>query len=183
MVVKFTIYGCGGTFSEQPLKQIFKHFNFFEVLVKFPWQQRTNIFRVDKIAKSVFRNKLMKNLFREKNYLNFFQNSERNFFAIDEKLPVWLSKLQSTYLSKVLRENIYFLKLNMISTFFGVWDEKSGSLSQKIFFRVQPTKIRASREKFCWKKISLSKKFSFSVIIFGVSVISFLFAKLFSQVC
>ena len=176
MVVKFTIYGCGGTFSEQPLKQNFKHFNFFEVLVKFPWQQRTNIFRVDKIAKSVSRNKLMKNLFREKNYLNFFQNSERSFFAIDKKLPVWLSKLQSTYLFKVLRENIYFLKLNMISTFFGVWDEKSGSFSQKIFFRVQPTKIRASRAIF-WGKSFLFPKCFFSVINFGVWLISLSFSK------
>ena len=176
MVVKFTIYGCGGTFSEQPLKQNFKHFNFFEVLVKFPWQQRTNIFRVDKIAKSVSRNKLMKNLFREKNYLNFFQNSERSFFAIDKKLPVWLSKLQSTYLFKVLRENIYFLKLNMISTVFGVWDQKTGSFSQKIFFRVQPTKIRASRAIFRGKSFLFPKCF-FSVINFGVWLISLSFSK------
>ena len=56
------------------LKQVFKHFNFFGVLVKIPWQQSTIIFIVDKNAKSVWRNKLTKNLFRrEKNYFVFFK--------------------------------------------------------------------------------------------------------------
>ena len=76
------------------LKQVFKHFNFFGVLVKIPWQQSTNIFIVDKIAKSVWRNKLTKNLFQEKKKLFYiFQVFERNFFAISEKIPAWLSKL------------------------------------------------------------------------------------------
>ena len=53
----------------------FKHFNFFGVLVKTPWQQRTIIFIVDKIAKSVSKNKLRKNLFQEKKKLfEFFQD-------------------------------------------------------------------------------------------------------------
>ena len=64
------------------------------------------------------------------------------------------------------------------ATFFGLWDEKNGSFSQKVLFRVQPTRVRASREAFQWKKISLSKKFSFFVIIFGVSVTSLSFCKI-----
>ena len=56
------------------LKQVFKHFNFFGVLVKIPWQQSTIIFIVDKNAKSVWRSKLTKNLFQEKkNYFVFFK--------------------------------------------------------------------------------------------------------------
>ena len=164
-------------FQSNVLKQVFKRFNFFRVLVKTPWQQRTIIFLVDKIAKSVSRNKLRKIYSRGKNFFNFFKFLSEVFFAISEKLPAWLSKLQSPYLFKVLRENICFLKLNMISTFFGLWDEKNGSFSQKVFFMVQPTKISASRELFRWKKISLSKMISFSVIIFGVSVISLSFCK------
>ena len=75
-------------------KQVYKHFNFFGVLVKIPWQQSTIIFIVDKIAKNVWRNKLTKNLFQEKKKLFYiFQVFERNFFAFSEKLPAWLSKL------------------------------------------------------------------------------------------
>ena len=113
----------------------------------------------------------------EKSYFNFFKFLSEVSFAISEKLPPRLSKLQSTYLFKVLRESIYFLKLNMASTFFGLWEEKMGSLSQRVFFRVPPTKIRASTGIFRWQKISLSKKFSFSGRFFGVSVISLSFCK------
>ena len=146
--------------------------------MKFPWQQSTIIFIVDKIAKSVSRNKLKKILFPEKkNYFNFFKFLSEFSFVISEKLPHCLSKLQSTYLFKVLSENIHFFKLNMTSTFFGFRDEKMGLSVKDFFFRVQPTKFRASTEKFRWKNFSLSKKFSFSVRYFGVSVISLSFRK------
>ena len=63
-----------------------------------------------------------------------------------------------------------FLKMNMIANFFGLRDEKK-AFSQKIFFRFFTTGIRASREMAWGKMNCLSKKFYFSVIIFGVWVI------------
>ena len=118
----------------------------------------------------------------EKSYFNFFKFLSEVSFAISEKLPPRLSKLQSTYLFKVLRESIYFLKLNMASTFFGLWEENMGSLSQRVFFRVQPTKIRASTGIFRWQKISLSKKIFFLVDFLEFQWFLYLFAKLFSLV-
>ena len=73
----------------------------------------------------------------------------------------WLSKLHSTYLLKVLRENIYFLKLNKISTFFGLWDEKNGSFSQKVFFQCSTNKNSRFR-----RNISKKKDFSFEKVFF-----------------
>ena len=92
------------------LKQVFKHFKFSGLLEKFPWQHRTNLFRVDKIAKSVSRNKLRKKLFQEKKntILIFSRFWAKFFYAISEKFPSWLSKLQSTYIFKVLRKNFFF---------------------------------------------------------------------------
>ena len=63
----------------------------------------------------------------------------------------------------------------MIANFFGLRDEKKKTFSQKLFFRVFTTGFRASREMFWGKKICLSKKFYFFVIIFGVWVISLFF--------
>ena len=163
-------------FREAFLKQVCKRFNFLGVSVKIPWQQSTIIFIVDKIAKSVSMNKLRKNLFQEKkNYFNFFKFLGEVVFTISEKLPHWLSKLQSTYLCKVLKKNIYFSKIERVFKLLRNWDEKNRASSQKIFFRVCTTGIRASREKFWGKMISLSKEFYFSVIIFGVWVISLSF--------
>ena len=85
--------------------------------------------------------------------------------------------------SRFWRKNIYFLKLNMISTFFGVWDEKSGSFSQKVFFRVQPTKIRASRAIFWGKSFLFPKCFFFLLSIMEFDWFLCIFPKLFSQVC
>ena len=78
---------------------------------------------------------------------------------------------------KKLCEKRLFLKLNMIANFFGLRDEKNRAFSQKFFFRVSATGIRASREMVWGKMISLSKKYCFSFIIFGVWVISLSFCK------
>ena len=70
----------------------------------------------------------------------------------------------------------------MISTFSGVWDEKSGSFSQKVFFRVQPTKFRASRAIF-WGKSFLFPKCFFLLSILEFDWFLCLFPKMFNQVC
>ena len=66
----------------------------------------------------------------------------------------------------------------MIANFFGLRDEKNRAFSKKVLFRVFTTGIRASREMFWGKMISLSEKFSFSVIIFGVWLISLSFLQI-----
>ena len=75
-------------------------------------------------------------------------------------------------------KTVFFLKLNKIANFFGLRDEKNRAFSKKVLFRVFTTGIRASREMFWGKMISLSEKFSFSVIIFGVWVISLPFLQI-----
>ena len=146
--------------------------------MKIPWQQSTIVFIVDKIPKSVSRKRLMKKLFQEKKKFSTFSSFWSKFFLLLAKnYRIGRQNCNLRIFSRFLRENIYFLKLNMISTFFGFWDEKMGLSVKEFFFRVQPTKFRASREKFRWKNISLSKKFSFSVRYFGVSVISLSFCK------
>ena len=148
------------------------------MLVKIPWQQSSIIFIIDETAKSVSRNKLRKYFFQEKkNYFNFFKNLSEVFFAISEKLPAWLSKLQSTYFFNVLRENIYFLKLNMIPTFFRLWDEKKMGHSVKKFFSGSNQQKFALPEKYFDQNRFLFRESFFSVIFFGVSVISLSFCK------
>ena len=56
--------------------------------------------------------------------------------------------------------------------------KKIGLLVKKFLFRVFTTGIRASREMFWGKMISLSKKFTFSVIISGVWVTSLSFLQI-----
>ena len=91
------------------LKQVFKHFNFFEVLVKFPWQQQTIVFIVDKIAKKCLEEQSKKNLLREKKSTSLvFSRFWAVFFAFSEKFMAWLSKLQPKYLQKSLRKNSFF---------------------------------------------------------------------------
>ena len=82
-------------------------------------------------------------------------------FAISEKLPPRLSKLQSTYLFKVLRESIYFLKLNMASNFFGLWYEKKWVFQSRSFF--QGSTNKNSRFQ---RNISMKKDFSFENVFF-----------------
>ena len=159
------------------MKQVFNHFTFFGVLGRIPWQQSTIVFIVDKIPKSVSRNRLMKNLFQEKkNYFNFFKFLSEVWFAISEKLPAWLSNV--IYVSfQGFEGKHFFLKIEHDFNLLRTLRWKNGSFSQRVFSRVQTTKIRASREIFRWKTISLSEKFSFSVIIYGVWVISLSFCK------
>ena len=77
-----------------------------------------------------------------------------------------------------------FLKLNMIANFFGLRDEENWAFIQKNFFRVFTTGIRASKEKFWGKMISLSKEVLFFCYHFwSLSNFFFFFAKFFSQVC
>ena len=162
------------------LKQVFKHFKFSGVLQKFPWQHRTILLRVDKIAKSVSRNKLRKKLFQEKkkHYFNFFKILSENFFLL---------------LAKNSRHGCQNCNLRIFSRFWGktfffsnwTWFQPSSDCEKKInrafnpkvLFRVHTTKIRASREKNWGKKRFLFPKFYFSVIAFGVWVISWSFCK------
>ena len=64
------------------LKQVFKHFNFFEVLVKFPWQQQTIVFIVDKIAKKCLEEQSKEKFTpREKKYKFSFFKILSGFFC------------------------------------------------------------------------------------------------------
>ena len=113
----------------------------------------------------------------KKTILIFSRFWAKFFFAISEKIPAWLSKLQSTYFFNVLRENIYFLKLNMIPTFFGLWNEKKMGHSVKKFFSGSNKQKFALPEKYFDQNRFLFRESFFSVILFGVSVISLSFCK------
>ena len=117
----------------------------------------------------------------KKHYFNFSKNLSEVFFAISGKLPAGLSKLQSTYIFKVLRKNLIFLKWTWFQP-SSDFEMKKKAFSQNVLLRVHATKIHASREIF-WGKRFLFRKVFFSVINFVVWVISLSFAKLFSQVC
>ena len=71
----------------------------------------------------------------------------------------------------------------MIATFFGLWDEKNRVFCQKVFFRVFTTRIRASREMFWGKMISLSKKFYFFYHLWSMSDFFVFLAKFSTKVC
>ena len=73
-------------------------------------------------------------------------------------------------------KTVFFSKLNCTLVRTLRWKEKGFSI-KKFFFRVFTTRNRDSREILWGKMISLSKKFCFSVIIFGVWVISFSFLQ------
>ena len=113
----------------------------------------------------------------KKTILIFSRFWAKFFLAISEKLPAWLSKLQSTYFFNVLRENIYFLKLNMIPTFFGLWDEKKWVIQSKNFFQGPTNKNSRFQRNISIKTDFSFEKIFFSVIFFGVSVISLSFCK------
>ena len=77
-----------------------------------------------------------------------------------------------------------FLKLNIIANFFGLRDEKKGLSVKKFCSGLLQQEFALTEKCFEQKNICLSKKFYFSVIRFGVWVISLsFFAKCFSQVC
>ena len=155
-------------------------FELFVLLMKFLWQQRQIILSVDKTAKNVSSSKLRKNLFqKKKSYCSIIFNvSSEVFFVFSEKLPAWLSKLQPTYLSKILRLN-NFEKLHKVSIFLWVWDlKKIRAFSQKDIFTVSTTGYRASRGIIWEWVIFISKFFILSGIIFGDWAISVSFCKI-----
>ena len=145
--------------------------------MKFPWQQQKIIHRVSKTAKIVSRSKLRKKSSSKGKKLQFylFQGFERSFLlTFSENLPAWLSKLQPTYLSKILRWN----RLWKIAQCFNLplcWRFKKRAFSQKDIFRVFTRGNRASRGKSWEKVISVSKIFILSGITFGDWAISLSF--------
>ena len=149
-------------FQSSVLKHFFKHFKLCGVLVRFPWQQRTIISIVDKIAKSVSKNKLRKNLFQEKKktILIFSKFWAKFYFAISKKFLSLLWQLQSTYLCKVLRKNIFFCKRTWFQPNSDFEMKKMG-LSVKSFF--QGSTNKDSRFQ---RKILLKKGFSFEKVFF-----------------
>ena len=68
-------------------------------------------------------------------------------------------------------KTVFFFKIEQDCKLLRTSRWKKRAFSKKIFFRFFTTGIRASREISWGKKISLSKKFCFPVIIFGVWVI------------
>ena len=185
MVVKFTFYGSRGTFSEQRFWS--KSLN-ISIFSKCWWSFRDNskqLFSLlTKLQKSVSRNNLRKNLLREKKSTSLvFSRFWAVFFAFSEKFMAWLSKLQSTYLLKVLRENIYFWKLNMVSTFFGLWEKKMGLSVKKFFSGFNQQKFALPEKYFDEKRFVFRKSFRFLLSCLEFEWFLCLIAKLFSQVC
>ena len=114
------------------LKQVFKHFNFFGVLVKIPWQQSKIIFIVDKIAKSVSMNKLMKNLFQEKKtILTFSSFWAKLFLLLAKNYRIGCQNCNLRIFARFWRKTYIFQKLNVFSNFFGIEMKKIGLLVKK----------------------------------------------------
>ena len=80
--------------------------------------------------------------------------------AISEKFPSWLSKLQPTYLCKVLGKNIFFESEHDFNLLRTLGWKKMG-LSVKSFFLVSTNK--GSRFQ---RKIMMKKDFSFEKVFF-----------------
>ena len=99
------------------------------------------------------------------------------FLVFSEKIPKCLSKLQPMYFRRFWGLLI-FEKLHNVSTFFGLWDEKSKDCSRKSLFRVFATGYHASRGISWGKEISLNKSFILFCIIFGGWAIFLSFCKL-----
>ena len=71
----------------------------------------------------------------------------------------------------------------MFANIFGLPDEKNRAFNQKVFFRVFTTRIRASREMFWGKMISLSKKYYFFYHLWSMSDFFVFLAKFSTKVC
>ena len=166
------------------MKQVFTHFNFFRSVSEISVTTVNNYFHCWQNCKECLEEQTKENFIPgKKNYFNFFKFLSEVSFVISEKLPHWLSKLQSTYLFKVLSESIHFCKLNMSSTFFGFWDEKMG-LSVKDFFSGFNQQNFALLEKnFDEKIFPFRKSFLFLLDILEFQWFICLFAKLFTLVC
>ena len=172
VVVTTTIYGSGGTLRSNILKQVLKHINFFWIISGVSKTTSKNYFQGWQNRKKCLEEEPKENFIpREKNLLFYiFQNFARSLFTISEKLQHGCQNRNLSTFRKFWGKLIFF-KWNMFANIFGFRDVKNRAFSQKIFFRVFTTGIRASRGMFWGKKISLSKKFFFSVIFFGVWVI------------
>ena len=126
---------------------------------------------------------------------SFEEQTKEKFIPGEKKLFYFFQDFEWSYFLLLAKKSCHCCQNSNLRIFARFWGKTFFSESEhdfnllrtlrwkkwvfysRVFFGVQPTKIRASREKFCWKKISVSKKFSFSVIIFGVSVISLSFCK------
>ena len=174
------------TFTATVLKQVSKHINFPGLFLKFPRQHRENLFRGWQNWKKCLEEQTKeKDIPREKKVLfQFFEDFERSVFTISENLLAWLSKLQSKHLCKVLRNNIFIWKMNMISTFFGLWDEKEEGFQWKSFLRGSYNKNSRFQWNFLRKKIFLFRKsFIFLLSFFELEWFLCLFAIFFCLLC
>ena len=162
-------------FTATFLKQVFKRFNFFVFWLKFPWQQRKIILRVDKTAKNVSSSKLKRNLFQKKtSYCSIFLRFRVKFFLFLAKN--YRHGCENCNLRTFRRFwSFIFEKLHNVSTFFWAWDEKSRAFSRKDNSRVFTTGYRASRGLSWGKMISLSKSFVLFGVTFGDWAISLSF--------
>ena len=82
-----------------------------------------------------------------------------------------------------MSENIYFLKLNMISTFFGLWDEKMGLSVKEFFSGFNQQKFALLEKYFDEKRFLFRKSFLFLLSSLEFEWFLCLFANLFSLVC
>ena len=96
-------------------------------------------------------------------------------------LPTWLSKLQYTYLWKVLEKNIFFW--NWCANFFGLWGEKNRAFSQKFSSGSIQQKFALPKKCFREKWFLFRKSFIFLLSFFEFEWFLCRFAKCFSQVC
>ena len=110
--------------------------------------------------------------------------SENIFSFWAEKLGVLAKKYRHGCQNCNLRtsknfwgKTVFFFKIELDCKLLRTSRWKKRAFSQKLSFRVLTTGIRASREMSRGKMKSLSPKFYFSVIIFGVWVISLSFLQ------
>ena len=97
----------------------------------------------------------------EKKLFYFFQDFERSYFLLlAKKILSLLSKLQSTYLCKVLRKNIFFWKWTWFQPASDFEMKKMGLLF-KSFFRGSTNKDSRFQ-----RKILLKKDFCFEKVFF-----------------
>ena len=164
-------------FKKKLIKVNFAFCGLFRTVCVFFWSER-------KVSQGFQNHKLSEQMKKLDRIILTQMLSENTFGFWAEKLGVLAKNYRHCCQNCNLRtfkifwgKTVFFLKLNMIANFFGLRDEKNRVFSQKIFFRVSATGIRASREMVWGKMISLSKKFCFSFIIFGVWVISLYFCK------
>ena len=152
--------------------------------MKFPRQHRENLIQGWQNCKKYLEEQTKEKVIpREKKLLFYFlQDFGRSFFTISEKLLADLSKLQSKYLCNVLRNNIFFWKMNMISTFYGPWDEKEEGFQSKSSGSYN--KNSRFQRNIMRKKIFLFRKsFTFLLSFSKLEWFLCLFANSFSQVC